>query len=787
MNLFTLSASLDLDSTDYERKAKEAENTGRSLANKMTVWSQAIAHATGDLLSRGVQGAFNFVKGMTKQAINIQKELEQNLGGAQAVFGDYYYFIRREGEKAYKELGLSQSDYLAEANKMGSLLQGMGYSQEESAETTIKVMQRAADVASIMGIDVADAMRAVEGAAKGNFTMMDNLGVAMNDTALNAYALQKGIGKTTQQMTTAEKIGLAFEYFMEKTAQYAGNYAKENDTLAGSMTTLNAAWENFLSGAGDADAVIDSAEGALGSIWKVAQELAPRFWNGAKRMFARVWPNVTTWIGQQVKNLPQTIGNFVTTGANGVIDLINGVFGTNIPHIDKIKIPSWDEMRTTAENTLNDIISGINDYFGTNIPKIGSPEFPKWEDLQSAVTTWWSGENGIQKKIEGAAKWVLSVFNAPDPNTSGKIVGDKVAEWWGQVRSFAEGALDWLMGVPEIEDADGTKSVDKINRWWQDRVVPYLNLVADFTLGMLGFSSFEELNAHMTKWFNETFKPLLDFLGIGEKREFNYAGLTNIRADRAGYDFVIANNQNGVKQYQGLIDIVSQIDALLDHGTKKDFEEFTQSMIDLANTPEGQGVFSKETLDALKVIQDTGEFTPNEIEALATTIQNQLVQSLVGVGNQEQTAIDKANSLSDALYKLPRTVNVKVNLIPGDRIAGYSGGFNTVGQFNIKGFNAKGLDYVPNNDYLTLLHRGEAILNAQEAQRWRDQGGRGQEYGGASAIVDAIQGLRNDFDNLRLYVGEQEFGRAVVDYGGSRVNSYIGGANRKIRRGYGRT
>ena len=44
---------------------------------------------------------------------------------------------------------------------------------------------------------------------------MDNLGVAMNDTTLNAYAAAKGINKTTQEMTNQEKIGLAMEMFME--------------------------------------------------------------------------------------------------------------------------------------------------------------------------------------------------------------------------------------------------------------------------------------------------------------------------------------------------------------------------------------------------------------------------------------------------------------------------------------------------------------------------------------------------------------------------------------------
>ena len=40
-----------------------------------------------------------------------------------------------------------------------------------------------------MGIDTAAALESVTGAAKGNFTMMDNLGVAMNATTLEAYAL----------------------------------------------------------------------------------------------------------------------------------------------------------------------------------------------------------------------------------------------------------------------------------------------------------------------------------------------------------------------------------------------------------------------------------------------------------------------------------------------------------------------------------------------------------------------------------------------------------------------
>ena len=88
---------------------------------------------------------------------------------------------------------------------MGSLFQGSGFSVAQSADMVTQSMQRASDVASIMGISVDSAMEAVAGMAKGNFTMMDNLGVAINDTNLQIYAQEKGLGKleTTQQKVNA--------------------------------------------------------------------------------------------------------------------------------------------------------------------------------------------------------------------------------------------------------------------------------------------------------------------------------------------------------------------------------------------------------------------------------------------------------------------------------------------------------------------------------------------------------------------------------------------------------
>lgn len=215
------------------------------------------AKAGGIAIAAGMAAGAAGLAALTGKALMAGAELEQQLGGAEAVFGKYADGIKEAAETAYFEAGLSQTEFLQGANKMGSLFQGAGFDVQSSMKMSAESMQRASDIASIMGISTTDALEAVTGMAKGNFTMMDNLGVAMNDTAIGAYAAAKGINKTTQQMSIQEKVGLAQQMFMEKTAKYAGNYAKENQTLAGSINSTKKAFDNLLSGEGEIDGFIE--------------------------------------------------------------------------------------------------------------------------------------------------------------------------------------------------------------------------------------------------------------------------------------------------------------------------------------------------------------------------------------------------------------------------------------------------------------------------------------------------------------------------------------------------
>ena len=269
----------------------------------------------------------------TGAALKFSGELEQNIGGSEAVFGKFADNIQKKADKAFKNMGLSTANYLATANKMGSLFKGAGFEVEEAVNITSEAMQRAADVASIMGIDTTWAMESIAGAAKGNFTMMDNLGVAMNDTTLNAYALEKGLGKTTQQMTNQEKIALAMEMFLERTAYAAGNYAKENETLAGSLSTAKAALENYLSGTGDVKELEESLKNASTVIVKNIKDLAPGLAEGlieivrglipvVPEILVELLPSIIDAIEGLFKEATEVVPEFIDELADGVGDAV---------------------------------------------------------------------------------------------------------------------------------------------------------------------------------------------------------------------------------------------------------------------------------------------------------------------------------------------------------------------------------------------------------------------------------------------------------------------------------
>ena len=261
-------------SRNMKRGLTDASIGAGALSSKLGPLGVALGVGLGLALTKAVGAISNFVKESQKAFADF----EQNLGGTQVVFGQFAKDVAQKAGQSAENIGVSTSQYLQTANVMGSLFKGAGYSTQQAMEMTTGAIQRATDVASVMGITADRALESVSGMAKGNFTMMDNLGVAMTNASLQAYALENGITASVDAMTTAERVGLAYQMFLDRTTDYAGNFAREGlDTVSGALQVANANMENAktILGAGLAPVMMMVADFVTSTLVPAIIQLAP--------------------------------------------------------------------------------------------------------------------------------------------------------------------------------------------------------------------------------------------------------------------------------------------------------------------------------------------------------------------------------------------------------------------------------------------------------------------------------------------------------------------------------
>lgn len=270
-------------------------------------------------LGKGILEVGKAFGSLVVEGVKSFAELEQNIGGSEAVFGEFAKDIQKSAEQAYRTMGTTQSEYLATANKMGALFQGSGLDAQRSMDLTTQAMQRAADMASVMGIDTQSALDAVTAAAKGNYTMMDNLGVAMNATTLEAYRVSQGMDTAFSKMTNAEKAELAMKYFFENTTQYAGNFEKEaSETISGSIGQLTAAVQTWVAGLGNSEADITAlTQNIVNAFQSVVANVVP--------VVENIVSTIPTVLATLMPAINQLLPMLLTVGANVINTLLDGI------------------------------------------------------------------------------------------------------------------------------------------------------------------------------------------------------------------------------------------------------------------------------------------------------------------------------------------------------------------------------------------------------------------------------------------------------------------------------
>ena len=90
----------------------------------------------------------------------------------------------------------------------------------------------AGDVASFYNLSQDEAYTKLKSVFTGETESLKDLGVVMTQTALDAYAMANGFGKTTAQMSEAEKVALRYAFVQDQLTAATGDFTRTSDSWA---------------------------------------------------------------------------------------------------------------------------------------------------------------------------------------------------------------------------------------------------------------------------------------------------------------------------------------------------------------------------------------------------------------------------------------------------------------------------------------------------------------------------------------------------------------------------
>lgn len=328
-------------------------NVGKLATQTMSVIAEAALAASA--------AAATAVGALAKEAIASFGDYEQLAGGAKLMFGEAYDFIAEKAKTAYKDIQMSQNDYLEQVNGFAiGLKTAMGGDELGAAKLADRIVTAEADIVAATGNTAENVQNAFNGIMKNNYTMLDNLQIGITPTKegfqelidkVNAYKEAQGDATRYTIDNLADCQNALVDYIeMQGLAGYA--QAEGADTLQGSMASMTAAWQNMLTGMADPTQDFDELISALiDSVLNFSNNLMPRI--------MAVLPQMATGIAELAEGIlpliPQTLEDMlpdVISGANSLIaallDTLSSIADTAIPIVTD-----------NADEIIDTLLSGL--------------------------------------------------------------------------------------------------------------------------------------------------------------------------------------------------------------------------------------------------------------------------------------------------------------------------------------------------------------------------------------------------------------------------------------------
>ena len=401
-----------------------------------------------------------------KKVYDGYSQYEQLSGGMEKLFGESASTVMANADKAFMTAGKSANEYMAGVTSFASsLVKSVGGDTEEAARLADVAMQAMSDNVNTFGTDAESVQNAIQGLAKGNYSMLDNLSLGFNGSQQGMMDLINASGVLDHKLTkTSELADVGFGTMIEAIQKVqedmgiAGTTAKEAmGTLEGSTTAAKAALENMWTaiGTGDPEKLKSAASGLVDSIFGVVDEETGKREGGVLANFSQLFSNVFQALGGVLPGIVSGALDALPDSISGPIRNITDTIGKYFGDID-IKGALGTAFQTVApivENAASGILGAIDSlvqFIDTHVMPLAQDAYNAiaphieavWSQIQEKLPA-------MQQVFDDAMNAIKDLVDSVWPDISNIVVtaSDLIGSAIEGALPIVEGAMNGIMAV----------------------------------------------------------------------------------------------------------------------------------------------------------------------------------------------------------------------------------------------------------------------------------------------------------------------------------------------------
>lgn len=392
--------------------------------------------------------ALGAIGGLAMGAANAAADMEQALGGTDAVFQTSADVIHQWAQTSAESTGLASADYEKMAAGIGGALTGMGTPLDQAAQSTTELIQRSADLASVFGGTTTQAAESVTSAFRGEYDSLQRLIPTINAASVEHKMAEEAAAGMTYATEEQAKAAAITNLIMDESAKSAGNFAKESDTASGAQAIASAKFKDTAAALGEQ--LLPMMTALMEWFTKVGDWVSQNIplvttlvtiIGGLAAAVLLVNGAMAAWAAAQAIG---TAATAAWTAISGAASVATGAFATAMAAL------SWPVLAVVAAIAA---VIAIVVLLITNWDTVKEVAGKCWDFIKEKAEQFWGWLSGIVDSVMGSLE---DAWNGFKSFMSGLWDGIKVAAGiaWEAIKTIALGPIGIILKVLEAFGID---------------------------------------------------------------------------------------------------------------------------------------------------------------------------------------------------------------------------------------------------------------------------------------------------------------------------------------------